>query len=287
MLHPILASDSLSYPEDGRWSVATGWQDQWPTSWKHASAKKQEVVGEWTLYYGAIQLEGGELLLRDAERMRPDGLMELRRRWTWTGDKPLKKVTLSIRTQWSAQATRPFMPGISYYDNPAGQTVDATRIPVIGTQPGAKGFYEEHRFPMPFVCVEGKEPGGDANAPFASVALHSIPSPIQYGNRPDQWWSMGLERIDENLVELAVYSGAVASNGQNGIIKGFKKHFLPYTDAWSDLEPGAIVEKTVFLQQPVAVKYGAGFRPAIEDSLALFDMKSTDGYTPYLSLIHI
>lgn len=294
ILHPAIAADKLEFPADGRWSVASTWQDQWPTGWKHAEPDRKEVVGEWTLFHGKIELEDGDLLLRDAERTRPDGLTELRRRWTWTGEKPLNGVTLTIRTQWSAKETRPFLPGISYYDNPAGQSVDPTRIPVIGTKPGAKGFYEEHRFPMPFVCVEGVSQASPpalsnkaTNRPqaYSAAALHSIPSPIKYGNRPDQWWSLGMNRINEELVELAVYSGAVASNGKNGIIKGFQKYFLPYPDAWINLEPGAVVEKTVYLQQPVDVKYGSGFQPAIADSLRIFDMSSTDGYTPYREIL--
>ena len=277
------AVETLHFPEEGRWSMGQGWSEEWPTHWIHADPERTERVGEWTLYHGSLKLPGGILLLRDAERIRVDGLRELRRRWEWTGEHPLEQVTLSLRFHWAAADSRPFLPGISYYDNPAGQSVDPTRIPVIGTEPGARGFFEEHRFPMPLVAMEGADDKGN----FHTVAIHSLPSPIRQGNRRDQWWSLGIERLGDNRVELAVLSGPVASNGRNGIIKARQREFIPYEGAWCDLQPGDVIEKTVYLQEAGPVSRGSGFRNAVQAALGLFDMVSTDGYTPYPEILEL
>ena len=278
---PVLEGEPLKLPPEGRWTIGLGWEEEWPAEWRHADATRTEQAGDWTIHHGSMDLPGGVLRLRDAERVRDDGLMEIRRRWEWEGAEPLEKVTLAIRRQWEAESTRPFLPGISYYDNPAGRAVDPTRIPVIGAAEGAMGFYEEHRYPMPLASAEGRTADGAT----AMVALHSLPSPMAFGNLEDQWWSLGFARPQTGTVELAVLSGAVASNGERGIIKARQRAFIPYAGAWSTLPPGAIVEKTVFLQGPVECRRGSGFRPAVRASLGLFDMVSTDGYTPYREIL--
>ncbi len=277
------AVGTLHFPSEGRWSVATDWSEEWPAAWVHANPDKTEQVGDWSVYHGQIDLSGGVLIVRDSERTRPDGLRELKRRWEWTGKKQLNKVTLSIRQQWMATETRPFLPGISYFDNPAGQSVDATRIPVIGTEPGSNGFYEEHRFPMPLVCWEGKDSSGS----FHAATLHSLPSPVMAGNLYDQWWSLGVERVSGDRVEFAILSGPLASNGKTGVVKAHKLQFMPYKEAWCNLIPGQIIEKTVMLQDPVETVRGAGFRTAVKASLEIFNMVSTDGYTPYREILRL
>ncbi|MBK1879331.1 hypothetical protein [Pelagicoccus mobilis] len=278
----ILHSASLDFPQEGRWSVATAWEEEAPSNWHHTSPSKSETVGEWTIHYGTISLPSGELKLRDAQRERVDGLTEIRRRWEWTGDSPLEEVTLSIRTQTKLTSARPILPGISYYGNPAGQKVDPTRIPVIADTPGGKGYYEEHRYPMPFAGAEGVF-GSQTQV----AALHSLPSPLQYGNLEDQWWSLGFERIDADTIELALLSGAVASNEQTGTIKAEQKRFIPYTGAYCTLQPGAIVDKTVYLQSPQKTKRGHGLSDLVESSLTLFNQYSTDGYTPYREILQL
>ncbi|MCP4887765.1 MAG: hypothetical protein GY904_14245 [Planctomycetaceae bacterium] len=137
---------AIKLPTEGRWSIATGWEDGWPTDWQHTQPSRTETVGKWTLHHGRLALREGDWLLRDAVRELDDGLVEYRRRWEWTGKVPLENVTLSVRWQVEGTGARPFLPAISYYDNPAGQSVDGSRIPVIGNQPSCRGFYEEHRY---------------------------------------------------------------------------------------------------------------------------------------------
>lgn len=246
------------FPEEGRWSVATDWQDGWPSAWHHANpASTTEGHEGWTLHHGSLQLHGGEMLLRDAVRELPGGLTEIRRRWHWTGTKPLPKATLSLRWQVTGlQDALPFLPGISVHDNPSGRRTDPNRVPVIAaSSPLRRGFYEEHRFPHPFASIEGRL-GNTRQV----TALHSIPSPAPHGNRTDQWWSLGLEYLTVSTVELASYSGPVASNGKNAIIKGFQKDWFPYDEAWLNLPPGAVIEKTYRVQSSGVTNPGDGFR---------------------------
>ena len=288
MLGLLLATSSISsaqlrFPSEGRWSIATGWEADWPSNWQHVSASRTEQSGEWTMHYGLLELGQGHWELRDATRAHPilEGVTELRRRWHWKGKEALDRVTLSIRQQLQANSVRPFMPGISYYDNPAGQKVDSRCVPVIGSQVGGRGYYEEHRYPMPFAALEA-EHGGSLTA----CALHSVPSPLKQGNRDDQWWSLGVENISESVTELALLSGATASNGRDSVIKAMQRQFVPYRDAWLTVPPGTIIEKTVYIQDSYQVeRRGNGFRPALWTSAALFEPYTLDGFPSFRETI--
>ncbi len=272
--HGALSGIAVRLPVEGRWSIATDWQQAWPTDWQHADARTTEVVGPWTISAGHLDLPAGRWLLRDAIREHQPGLIECRRRWEWTGEQTLDRATLSIRWRVECDESRPFLPAISYYDNPAGQSVDPARIPVIGESPGCRGFYEEHRFPMPLAAMEATR--GDQ---LFVAALHSLPSPLRFGHYDDQWWSLGLERTDTGF-ELALLSGAVATNGRTGIIKAKQRNFLDYPDGYLTVAPGAIIEKRCFVQLAPAEQRGSGFRPAVWQSVELFDPFDFDGFPP-------
>ncbi|MGE4488213.1 MAG: hypothetical protein AB7E95_01565 [Kiritimatiellales bacterium] len=270
------------FPAEGRWSVGLGWTNEWPAQWRHVQVSSNETVGEWTVSYGTLKLPEGELALRDVERRRADGLLEVRRRWEWHGDVALDQVTLSVRVQLHLTDARPFLPAISYYNNPAGQSVDPNPIPVIANTPGGKGFYEEHRFSMPAAAVEGQNDNQTVVA-----ALHSLPSPLLYGHREDQWWSLGLEYLNNDQVEFSLLSGPVASNGRTGIIKAKQREWFEYPDTWCTLKPGAVVEKTFFIQPMSPARRGAGFEQVVSASLRLFNNTSVSGYTPYREILQL
>lgn len=263
------ATELPKLPAEGRWSIALDWKNNWPAGWRHARETRTESVGDWRIHHGEIRLPQGVWKLRDAERLRPDGVLECRRRWEWTGDQSLDKVTLSIRRQVNGTDARPFLPGISYYNNPAGQSVDAGRIPVIAPQPGGRGFYEEHRFPLPLAAAEFQV-GQESNV----AALHSLPSPLAHGRHDDQWWSLGIEHRQDG-VELALLSGATASNGQDDVIKAMQRSFLEYPDAWLTVTPGAIIEKRFHLQQTSVRKRGHGLHAPVWKSVELFDARDS------------
>ena len=274
--------------------IATGWAGGWPTNWHTASPGPTISHAGWSLRTSELALPAGKWIVEDASRpvTGQPGVTELRRRWHWTGDTVLDHVTLALRLRLPPLAdARPFLPGISYYDNPAGQKIDATRIPVIlaeappppltasTTQPDftphpgpRRGFYEEHRFPLPFAAVEA-----DVAGTRRTYALHTVPSPARGGHLPDQWWSLGVDFSGEH-VELAALSGPVASNGTHAIIKGHQRTWHPYDGAWITVPPDTIIEKTVFIQVADTPARGHGFSAPLWTSLALTNPFNPDGF---------
>jgi hypothetical protein len=282
---PAVGSDAISWlPAEGRWSVATAWEDGWPAGWLHRSPLQSSTHGDWRVHEGEFVLPTGTLKVRDAERMRSPGLREVRRRWEWKGETPLSPVSLSIRVLSGLAQARPILPGISYYDNPAGQSVDATRIPVISAaRPLRRGFYEEHRFPMTFAALEGNAAGAGS---LSVVALHSVPSPVRFGRQPDQWWSLGIDYTGDGA-ELALHSGAVASNGRNGVIKGHQRRWHEYGPAFCTLPPGAVVEKTFYIEHARVDCAGDGFRTPVHTALRLNAALNPDGFPPVREVIRL
>lgn len=281
--------------------IATGWAEGWPADWHRTEPGPATTRNGWTLRTTTLPLPAGDWIVEDA--LRPvsgqPGVTEIRRRWHWTGDAPLDRVTLALRVRLPALTdARPFLPGISTYDNPAGQKIDATRVPVIaadtplppivtsdhapGFKPhrtGHRGFYEEHRFPLPFAAVEAL--AGDTRRTYA---LHSVPSPARGGHHADQWWSLGVD-LSGPQPELAAYSGPVASNGTNAIIKGHQRAWHPYDEAWITVPPDAIIEKTIFVQVADTPARGHGFSAPLWTSIALNDPFDPHGFPPLRDVI--
>ena len=83
-------------PSEGLWTVGLGWKDGWPAEWRHAAPVSSELVGGWTVLRGALSIDGGEMLLRDAYR-EEDGVLRARRRYEWRGERPLRQATLTVR----------------------------------------------------------------------------------------------------------------------------------------------------------------------------------------------
>lgn len=46
----------LSAPEEGLWSIATDWQQDWMEGWKHAQPEKVEESGDWVIVSGKMML---------------------------------------------------------------------------------------------------------------------------------------------------------------------------------------------------------------------------------------
>ena len=261
----LLAQPKAIWPAQATWSIATGWANEWPTEWHTAQASKFEQIHEWKVYNGKLTLQEGDWLLRDSVRTVRPGLMECVRRWEWAGEVPLDRVTLLVQVFVPCESAKPFLPAINYYGNPSGRKIDESRVPFIGSKVGDKGFYEEHRFSMPFAAVEAT----DGNEAIFGAALHSQPSPIRYGQAEDQWWSLGMQYV-EGGVQLALYSGAVASNRKTGLIKAKQKGFVSYPDAYCRVEPGAIIEKRFWIETFPVKSVGQGFRQPIRTSAQIF-----------------
>ena len=267
----------LHSPGEGLWAVAVGWEDGWPSGWVYSSPVEQKQSGAWTILKGRLSLPQGGWIISDSYRSRGT-FIEGRRRWEWTGKEPLDQVTLAIRWVTPGTGKRIVMPGILYHGNPSGKRSGKT--PVFDGGHGEKAFYEEHRFPMPFVSFEYEE-----NGAFQGVALHSMPSPVTGGNRADQWWSLGAQSSGQGT-ELSLYSGPTATNGRNSTIKAMQNRFLPYDNTWIRIDPGEIIEKTFYLQGFSVQREGSGFQKAVAAALEIFPPAGVEQFSPFEEIIH-
>jgi hypothetical protein len=250
-------------PAEGLWSIACDWKDGWPADWHHGSPSAVDRKGEWTILRGTLEACGGTWQLEDA--YRPEGAaIAATRRVKWTGKTTVPRVTLAIRWQTAAATSaNALLPGIIYYGNPSGAR--SGRVPVWTARPGEEAQFEEHRYPMPFAFLEL----ADARGRYG-VALHSSPSPAQFGNLKDQWWSLGVARAGDDPAELKLLSGPCAVNGMRSSIKAYQREFKPYDDAWLNVEAGAVIEKQFWLEAFPVAREGSGFQRPVHTSLALF-----------------
>jgi len=271
-LHVKLAdSVVLHSPPEGLWSVATEWADGWPSAWKHAAPQSVRDENGWTIFAGHLDLAEGRLELRDAYRVEGDLLIG-RRRFEWRGSTVAPHCTLSVRfiapDARADQGARPFLPGISFYGNPSGARTSGVTLADLSSRgraavvvntgaPDERSYHEEHRFSIPFACVEW---------PGAGAALHTLPSLVPCAARPDQWWSLGITPL-ENGYELASLSGPCASNGRSAVVKARQGEFVSYDGTWVDLRPGAIIEKEFALQVFPVEELGSGFRMPLRTSI--------------------
>lgn len=253
----------LKAPKEGLWSIATGWQDDWSSNWHHALADSLVKEGEWTILYGRLKLPNGTWRLRDAYHQEGNRI-KCTRRYEWLGDKVLPKVTLSVRWELPVYTDKIFMPGILYYGNPSGYNNCSTCVATFDKDHAPEAIFEEHRFSMPFVCAE--VPIGDRGF---GVSLHSLPSLAPYANIPDQWWSMGAS-AKNNGTELELLSGPIAMNGEHSVAKALQGKPLPYGDTYLNVEPGAVIGKTFYIEVYPLQQEGFAFKEAMETSIDIF-----------------
>ncbi|MBN1345384.1 MAG: hypothetical protein JXQ73_22010 [Phycisphaerae bacterium] len=251
----------LTSPVEGLWSIACDWGDRWPAEWRHAKPSSVSHVGEWTILEGTLELPDGSWRLRDAYRPAC-GVIQCTRRFEWTGKSTAQRCTLSVRYQAPGAKAQALLPGILYYGNPSGAR--SGKVPVYGGKAGEEAIFEEHRYPMPFACIEWRGEKG-----LSGAALHSIPSPAPYGHVQDQWWSLGV-RASEACSELVLLSGPCASNGKRSVIKAVQPGFVDYGEAYLDVPPGAVIEKTFYLDAFGVAREGGAFQRPIRTSLRLF-----------------
>lgn len=272
-------STILSEPAEGLWSIGLGWDNNWIKEWKNVSPKHFEISGPNHILAGEIEI-GGELLsLRDAYSMVKPGVVKCTRRFHWRGEDTLREVTLSVRFSLKSKAVMPFLPGINYYGNPSGAR--SGNVPVFGNQEGEYHLFEEHRFPMPFAMLEKQGEDG-----VTSVALHSLPSLVPYANKQDQWWSLGLKG-GRKTTELVALSGPTASNGMKSVIKAFQEGdiWAPYNDAFLNIAPGGIVEKTFYIEVTNGSEKGNSFTGPVHTSIDLFQPVELKTFPPIKDIL--
>jgi len=266
----------LTSPQEGLWSIATDWKNSWPAAWVHSKPTKIEHAGNWTILRGRLETSAGTWQLSDSYQSQGN-VIKCIRRFTWEGSDTAKFVTLSVRFQCRGKGSNVLLPGILYYGNPSG--AKSSRVPVYSGEPPEEAIFEEHRFPMPYVSLEWP-----VNDSFQGAALHSLPSPVPYGNLEDQWWSLGLI-AKENGTEFALLSGPCASNGNRSVIKAAQRGFVSYDNAYLNVPPGAIIEKTFYLEAYSPTQKGTGFQHPTRTSLEIFTPYSVEGMPTFRDII--
>jgi hypothetical protein len=268
----------MTQPAEGLWSVAMGWEDDWPTDWQHGQVKTCKRKGPWLVASGVVATDQGDWLVRDsyiAEGRR----IRCVRRWQWTGNDPARHVTLSVRWQVPPSGAAVVLSGVCYHGNPSGNATRPGSVAAYEGRPGDELFCEEHRLPMPFVSVEWP----DDNR-LCGAALHTLPSMASHANKADQWWSLGLVTLDR-ATELSLLSGPCSMNGQRGFVKANQTKLFPYTDTHLTVPPGAVIEKTFYLQAYPVEKKGSGFGVPLRETLDIHRPLSTDGLPTYADIL--
>lgn len=267
----------ITMPQEGVWSIATGWQDDWMTDWVHANPSEVQQAGDWTILLGEIVLPQGKMLLRDAYRKLDNGLVKYVRRFEWQGPDTLHHTTLSVRLQMQGKKMEPLLPGILYYGNKMGAKVNADIIPVYTGQPGEFAIFEDHRYPLPFMMLE------NAAGQYAA-AVHTTPSPVRGAVLGDQWWSMGIEAHD-GYSEFVLYSGPIGYNGQHSVAKALQRTPMKYSDTYISMEPGRVIEKEFYIDLYAIEREGSGFQRPLYTSFDLHKPYDVDRFESFQTII--
>lgn len=270
-------TDTLRTPQEGLWSIATGWEDDWMTGWVHVRPSSVETSGGWTILKGKASFPQGDLLLTDSYSLTGEGLVHCVRRFEWNGSETLPKVTLSVRLQKEGTGLQMMAPGIIYYGNKNGAAVNPELVAVWNGQPGEFAIFEDHRYPMPFVMLEDP-------SRLEAVAVHTVPSPVRGAVLQDQWWSLGAEARD-GLTEIVLYSGPIGYNGTHSVAKALQRKPMRYSDTWIDLEPGRVVEKEYYIDVYGISRKGTGFQRPVYTALDLYKPYDADRFAPFGEII--
>jgi hypothetical protein len=252
----------ISAPSEGLWSIATAWENEWPAAWQHASPAKLELSGGWQIISGELALPQGIWKIRDSYKME-NGLVKCVRRFEWTGKTALDSITLSVRFQVSGAACQAFLPGILYYGNPSGYQNTPDCVPHYFGNPGEMAIFEDHRFPMPFACLESA--GQDR---FGAV-IHTVPSSLRDPKLFDHWWSAGVAAY-EGYSELILLSGPITYNDQKSVAKAHQCGSMKYGNTYVSVKPGAIIEKTFYLDLYSTDKQGTAFQKPVHDAISMY-----------------
>ena len=277
---PVIGNQEMTLkpPSDGLWSISMDWQNDWPSNWQHARAVEMTKSGPWTILKGALQLPEGDWNLQDAYRLENNRIKCIRR-FEWTGEEALEKVTLSVRWKINGQKAQAFLPNILYYGNPSGEKNGKERVPIFHGEDGEMALFEEHRYTMPFAALEWK-----SQDQLGGAALHTLPSPVSGGNKSDQWWSLGT-RVLGSETELLLLSGPVAYNGEKNIVKALQRGNLNYGDTYMSIQPGMIIEKTFYLEVFPIEKEGTTFQRPIHTAIDIFKPFYVEEMPTYTDII--
>ena len=267
----------LQSSKDGLWAVAQNWIDNRPTDFVYANPSKVDVRADCTVVEGEIKTDVGLWKLKDIYS-RKGNLVKCVRRYSYTG-KDVSKVSLYNEFSIPAKTEKILIPSVIYYGNPSGYKNGPERVPTFSEKNSPDVLFEEHRISMPFVSAEFSK-----NSKLYSVALHTIPSPANYGNIKDQWWSLGAS-VKSNSTSFVSTSGAVTYNNQWGRIKSLQRASHKYPDTYLNVRNGAIIQKTFYISASTCSREGAGFMQAVDASLDIFQPYSAIGMPQYEDIV--
>lgn len=241
-------------------SIGIGWENSWVKEW-HDTVDGLEV--------------------REMRALATNGLEKVNVRWTWTGAKPLERVTLAVREPVVGNPTslKPFMPGIMLYGNPSNVGRTDGRVPVYAGQTGEFAIFEEHRFSMPFVLMENSGSGD-------FLAVHTIPSSVRGAKMPDLWWSAGVEATATGA-DIVLLSGPVGYNRRRSVVKALQSKAMAYDETYVTLQPGETVEKTYYVQHGKGTKSRFGFEQSMSASWNLFRPFDADRFQTMDDIVRI
>jgi hypothetical protein len=264
-----------AFPAGKVWVLYDQWnKQQWDPRWYSGEygfrASEIRLVEPGTLECsGRGEVGGQPWEFRDLYAFE-HGAFKLTRHWHHASPQDQSSITLAnVLRVPVGEDPRVLIPAVLYNDNPgAYPTRQVPHLPMI---PFARGLYEEHRLPVPFVNLESTIAKRQRYA-----SLLTVPSRVPQAHKgDDQWWSLGLQWHWGGQVDLMLVSGAVSTNGMNSIVYGHVNGFDPYENAYIDVKGDSTFEKTLYVDCGVAARKGYAFRETLWKAYDVFQPRVT------------
>ncbi len=221
-----------------------------------------------------ILLENAVMMIMLTISLAPDGTLSVETEWKNTSGEELKDVMLGISIPVKAEDADGIVIPSVCYDEGLAETGDFKCEYLSGG-----GFVaEEHRLPIPFVCINNvKRAAGN------SLALFSVPSKCNLNEDYDSEWSLGIVREEDNISMLLI-SGGVMVNGQKDFVYGGLNTNVPYERGYFDMPADTEVVKKFAIYCWEADKKSEAFDNVIKKSFDLFspDNKIQTSYNDFL-----
>ena len=267
----------LQSSKKGLWAIAQDWKNDKPCDFVYANPTKIDARSDCTIVEGEVKSNKGKWLLKDIYT-RQGNVIKCVRRYTYSGE-DVSKVSLQNEFFLPVQTEKILIPAVIYYGNPSGYKNGPDRVPTFSKTNSPDVLFEEHRISMPFVSAEFEKAGN-----LYSVALHTLPSPTNYGNIKDQWWSLGAS-LKDGKTSLVSTSGAVAYNNKWGRVKSLQRSSHKYPDTYLNIKNGAVIQKTFYVSASKCEREGSGFMQAVDASLDIFQPYSAVGMPKYEDIV--
>lgn len=221
-----------------------------------------------------VVLENSVMLTVLTLSLDTDGTLSVEAEWKNTSGEVLKDVMLGVAIPLKlAETEKITIPSVCYDD---GLTENADfKCEYLS---GGGFVAEEHRLPIPFVCVNTtKKVGGN------SLALFSIPSKCTLNDDFDNEWSIGIIKEDDNI-NMLLLSGGVMLNGKKDVVYGGKNKSVSYERGYFDMPANTGISKKFFVYSWQTEKVGEELDKVIQKSIDLFrpENKIQTSYNDFL-----